>query len=173
MSIPEVFDQVSGGGATDFVMVVRCCEAAGSYCLIGGLALNTYVEPVYTMDADFVLTSGLLARIVPELQASGFRVEEHPHSTNATMPGSQLRIQFPRDPRYARFPERAVSRDLFRVRVKIAALENLLQGKIWAWQDPQRRLSKREKDRLDLVRIGENFPELRDRLPSEIRALFG
>ncbi|HYY28582.1 MAG TPA: hypothetical protein VE860_11585, partial [Chthoniobacterales bacterium] len=28
------------------------------------------------------------------------------------------------------------------------------QGKIWAWQDPRRRLSKRTKDQADLIRIG-------------------
>jgi hypothetical protein len=56
--------------------------------------------------------------------------------------------------------------------VRVAALEDLLQGKIWAWSDPEHRLSKREKDRLDLVRIGENFAELRSRLPVEIQQLF-
>ncbi|MDB6037498.1 MAG: hypothetical protein JWM99_1339 [Verrucomicrobiales bacterium] len=55
---------------------------------------------------------------------------------------------------------------------EFALLEDLLQGKIWAWTDPQRRLSKREKDRLDLVRIGETFPDMRSRLPAEIQRLF-
>jgi hypothetical protein len=38
------------------------CEGSGPYCLIGGLAVNCYVEPVYTLDADFVvMAAGLPA----------------------------------------------------------------------------------------------------------------
>lgn len=172
MSIPEVFELVSGGGTTDFYVVVRSCAEAGPYSLIGGLALNTYAEPVYTMDADFVLAHELFERVAPRLAELAFTLTEYKNSLNASMPGSQLRIQFTRDARYNEFPLRARKRELFGLEVPVAALEDLLQGKIWAWSDPEGRLSKREKDRLDLVRIGENFPELRDRLPVEIRRLF-
>ncbi|HTG45644.1 MAG TPA: hypothetical protein VK633_14070, partial [Verrucomicrobiae bacterium] len=101
MSIPELFQEVSGSGVSDFGQVVRCCSAAGPFCLIGGLALNSYVEPVYTMDADFVLAHGLAPKVITELQGKGFVTADHPHSLNALMPGSQLRIQFTLDPRYS------------------------------------------------------------------------
>ena len=39
------------------------------------------------------------------------------------------------------------------MRVKIACLEDGMQGKLWAFADPQRRLSKRKKDELDLIRL--------------------
>jgi hypothetical protein len=53
-------------------------------------------------------------------------------------------------------------------KMPVAALPDLLQGKIWAWEDPQRRLSKRKKDELDLIRIGEGYPEMRSLLPTAI-----
>jgi hypothetical protein len=51
----EVYDLVTLGGGGDFAKVIRLCESAGPYCLIGGLAVNCYVEPVYTVDADLVV----------------------------------------------------------------------------------------------------------------------
>jgi hypothetical protein len=43
-----------------------------------------------------------------------------------------------------------------------------MQGKVWAWNDPERRATKRKKDELDLMRIAEAFPNLRAELPREI-----
>jgi hypothetical protein len=47
-------------------------------------------------------------------------------------------------------------------------MKDIVEGKIWAWSDPQRRLSKRKKDELDLIRLGERYPELRPQLPGDI-----
>jgi hypothetical protein len=55
------------------------------------------------------------------------------------------------------------------MRVKIACLEDITQGKLWAYGDPRRRLSKRKKDELDLIRLAEAYPPLRSVLPSELR----
>jgi hypothetical protein len=54
----------------------------------------------------------------------------------------------------------------------VAALADLVQGKLWACADPQRRLSKRKKDELDLLRIAEAHPELRELYPAELRRQF-
>ena len=43
-----------------------------------------------------------------------------------------------------------------------------VRGKVWAWQDKQRRSTKRKKDELDLLRIAEAHPELRELIPAEI-----
>jgi hypothetical protein len=45
-----------------------------------------------------------------------------------------------------------------------------VQGKVWAWEDAQRRPSKRKKDELDLIRLGEAYPELRVEMPRAIVA---
>jgi hypothetical protein len=42
--------------------------------------------------------------------------------------------------------------------------------KVWAWSDPERRLTKRKKDELDLIRIGESYPEMRHLMPPVIKA---
>jgi hypothetical protein len=131
----KAYELTTRGGASDFARLVAACELFGPYCLIGGLAVNCYVEPVYTLDADVV---------------SG-----HPHSLNALALGSQLRIQFTTDERYQPFPGRAVQADVLGVRVRVAFLEDVTQGKLWAYTDPRRRLSKRKKDELDLIRLAE------------------
>jgi len=55
MTAVEAYELISQGGATDFASVIQVCDQHGPYCLIGGLAVNCYVEPVYTMDADIVV----------------------------------------------------------------------------------------------------------------------
>jgi hypothetical protein len=172
MTDGEAFTTITGSG-DDFAQVVALCEQLGDYCLIGGLAINAYVEPVYTMDADFVLTAGHLVRARASLDQAGFRLEEFPHSLNALRAGSQLRIQFTKDPRYAEFPKRAEQRQVLGRMLRVACLDDLFQGKLWAWSDPERRVTKRKKDELDLMRIAEKFPQFVPQLPAEIRRQLG
>lgn len=53
--------------------------------------------------------------------------------------------------------------------VKIACLEDVTQGKLWAYSDPKRRLSKRKKDELDLIRLAEAYPHLIRTYPQDLR----
>lgn len=53
--------------------------------------------------------------------------------------------------------------------MRVASLEDVLQGKIWAYLDADRRKSKRQKDLADIARRVEAFPYLAERLPEEIR----
>ena len=53
--------------------------------------------------------------------------------------------------------------------MKVASAEDVLQGKIWAYSDEQRRKSKRQKDLADIVRILEIYPSLSDLLPLSIK----
>ena len=41
--------------------------------------------------------------------------------------------------------------------------------RLWAYSDPQRRLSKRKKDELDLIRLAEMYPELKAMYPKELQ----
>jgi hypothetical protein len=165
----EAYELTTRGGATDFARLIAACESFGPYCLIGGLAANCYVEPVYTLDAAIVALASSLAGLSAHLRAQGFRTEEHPHSVDALAPESQLRIQFTTDPRYQAFLDRSVEAEVLGVRVRVAYLEDVTQGKLWACGDPQRRLSKRNKDELDLIRLAEAHPELKARYPEELR----
>jgi hypothetical protein len=85
------------------------------------------------------------------------------------MPGSDLRIQWSLDSRYQDFIGRARVSTVLGEQVPVAALEDVIQGKVWAWSDVRQRASKRKKDELDLIRILESYPETRDLMPQEIR----
>ncbi len=170
MTAAEAFDSVTSGGAGDFAEVVRLLARHQPWCLIGGLAVNCYVEPVYTLDADIVVVADQLPVIEAELQAAGFATRRFEHSINACMGDSQLSIQLSTDPRYQSFLGEVEEREVFGIRVPVAVLANLIRGKTWAWRDPARRASKRKKDELDLLRIAEAYPELRASIPAEIVA---
>ena len=161
---------MTGSGSTDFAVLVQILNRHGSWCLIGGLAVNCYVEPVYTLDADIVVVLSELPGIRDDLVSAGFKVEQFPHSLNARMTGSDLRIQLTLDPRYQGFPNHAGISTVLDQQVRVASLEDVVRGKIWAWSDEKRRVSKRKKDELDLLRILETYPETRDLMPEEIRA---
>jgi len=167
----EVYELVTQGGATDFARLIEACELYGPYCLIGGLAVNCYVEPVYTVDADIVVLAASLPGLRGYLEAQGFQAEGHAHSVNAQAPGSQLRIQFTTDPRYQAFLSRATESEVLGCRAKVACVADVAQGKLWAYSDPSRRLSKRKKDELDLIRLAEAYPQLKSMYPAELRAL--
>lgn len=169
MTASEVFESVTGRGSSDFAILVRILNKHGTWCLIGGLAVNCYVEPVFTLDADLVVVSRDLEAIRAELITVGFSLQDFPHSLNASMEGSELRIQFSLDPRYQEFLKDTSTMHVLGEQVAVASLANITQGKIWAWSDKRRRPTKRKKDELDLMRILETYPELRHLMPQEIR----
>ncbi|MBC8167330.1 MAG: hypothetical protein H7Y20_15855 [Bryobacteraceae bacterium] len=172
MTATEAYEMITQGGATDFARVISLCESSGPYCLIGGLAVNCFVEPVYTLDADLVVLSGNLRGLVDEFRLSGYAIETHAHSINVQSPSSDLRVQFTTDERYQPFPSRSEQRLVFGVPVRVASIEDITQGKIWNWTDPQRRLSKRKKDELDLIRLAESYPELKSLYPRQLLDIF-
>jgi hypothetical protein len=170
MTALEAYELTTHGGATDFHRLIDVCGSLGLYCLIGDFAVNCYVDSVYTLDADIVVIASNLPRLRAQLQEQGFTAEEHSHSVNVAAPESDLRIQFTTDERYQTFPARAADAEVLGIRVKVACLEDVTRGKLWAYGDPQRRLSKRKKDELDLIRLAEAYPELKFSYPAELQA---
>lgn len=168
MTAAEIYDSVTNGGASDFAAVVGILDRHGPWCLIGGLAVNCYVEPVYTVGADIVVVADKLEMVADELTAAGFRIERFSHSLNAKKEPGALNIQFTRDLRYQPFVTRATKREVLGQSVPVADVKDIVQRNVWAWTDPQRRLSKRKKDELDLIRLGEEYPELQSQMPREI-----
>ena len=139
------------------------------YCVIGGQAVNAYVDPVVSLDLDIVVTTTNLGDLEERL-GQAFTVERFPHRLNVSQPASDLRIQLQLDPRYPTFVERASRRAILGRVMPVAALEDVLAGKIWAALDPDRRSSKRQKDLADIARILEVFPHLRSVVPEDILA---
>ena len=149
-----------------FVALLR--DAGARYCVVGGQAVNAYVDPVVSLDLDLVLATADLERLEPVL-TQRFQIVRFPHSLNLSMRGSDLRVPIQTDPRYEAFIGRAVAREILGVPFPVARVEDVLQGKIWAVSDEMRRGSKRQKDLADIARLLEAFPHLRGVVPDEIQ----
>ena len=98
-----------------------------------------------------------------------FYIERFAHSINLTSSESDLRIQLQTDSRYQEFIRNATTKDVLGYKMKVATVEDVLQGKIWAYSDEGRRMSKRQKDLADIVRLLETYPDLADKVPAEIQ----
>lgn len=148
--------------------VVDLLRSSGArFCVIGGAAVNAYVEPVITLDLDVAVAADDLER-AEQVLGSEFAVERFEHSINVSDPGSRLRVQLQTDPRYFTFVERATEREVLDLQLPVASIEDVLQGKIWAFMDEGRRQSKRVKDLSDIARMIETYPHLRPRVPSAV-----
>lgn len=139
-----------------------------SFCIIGGQAVNAYVEPLVSLDLDMVVAVDQIAH-AEALLAEEFIVKTFPHSLNVALPGSDLRIQIQTDPRYGDFVTRATPRRVLGLVLPVASAEDVMRGKVWAAQDPSRRPSKRQKDLADIARLLEAYPELEPLVPPDIR----
>lgn len=137
------------------------------FCVIGGQAVNAFVEPLVSLDLDLVVAVDQLEQVEPLLE-SHFDVKRFPHSLNVSMSGSDLRVQIQTDERYSSFVERASIRTVLGMTLPVASVDDVLQGKVWAALDPERRGSKRQKDLADIARLIEAYPHLRERVPKEI-----
>ena len=109
------------GGGKDILAVFLgfLAQSKSDYCVIGGLAVNAYAEPLQT------------------------------HS------------------RYQDFLRRSKIKDVLGYKMKVAAVEDVLQGKIWAYSDTTRHASKRQKDLADILRLAENYPDLKKFCPRD------
>ena len=148
-------------------VIALLAESGVRYCVIGGQAVNAFVEPVVSLDLDLGVATADV-RSAEDLLAKHFRVERFPHSVTVSMPGSDLRVLLQTDPRYGAFVGSASERNVLGLRLPVAKLQDVLQGKVWAAQDPARRPSKRQKDLADISRLLEAHPELRSRVPDDI-----
>ena len=137
------------------------------YCVIGGQGVNAYAEPLVSLYLDLVIAVDQMEE-AEKLLGARFHLERFPHSLNVSEPDSQLRVQIQTDPRYFDFPSRSSEQEVLGLRLPVAAIEDVLNGKIWAAQDPERRASKRRKDLLDIERLIEAHPRLRSHVPGDI-----
>lgn len=148
-------------------MLGRLADQRVDYCVIGGQAVNAYVEPLVSLDLDLVVATRAVDALLASLPAH-VTIERFPHSINLSDPDSDLRMQLQLDPRYAEFLPRASERLVLGRTMRVAAVEDVLSGKIWAASDPTRRASKRQKDLADIARLIERHPDLRLRVPQAI-----
>jgi len=141
------------------------------YCVIGGIAINAYCEPIVTLDFDCVIVSEEIENLRTILKEKGFKVKRHPFTLEVTSPYSDIRIHIQLDKRYQEFLKNAKEKEVLGYKMRVADIKDILIGKIWAYEDETRAPLKREKDLLDIKRIIEKFPELTNILPEELRKL--
>jgi hypothetical protein len=142
------------------------------FCVIGGQGVNAYVDPLVSLDLDIVVAVDQLP-LLEQLIAGRFEIEWFPYTLNIRQPGSSLAVQVQTDPRYFDFPGRSVDREVLGMTLPVATIEDVLQGKVWAASQETRRPSKRRKDLLDIERLIESYPHLRERVPEAILARLG
>ncbi len=140
------------------------------YCVIGGQGVNAYVDPLVSLDLDLVIAADQIDQVEALLESNDFQIKRFAHSLNVALPDSSLRLQIQTDPRYGTFPQRAEQRQVLGLTLPVAAAPDILTGKIWAFQDPARRASKRQKDLADIARLLERYPELRAQVPGDVLA---
>lgn len=143
-------------------------QTDSEYCIIGGLAVNAYSDPVVSLDLDLVVVADRIESLRAAAEAEKMKVETFEHSVNLSAKDSDLRIQIQTDPRYQEFLSRAQRRNVLGHEMSVASLQDVLRGKGWAYSDETRRRSKRQKDLADILRLVETYPELARELPPNI-----
>jgi hypothetical protein len=138
-----------------------------SFCVIGGQAVNAYAEPLVSLDLDLAVAVDQIDK-VEALFEKNYVLKRFPHSLNVTIPASDVRVQIQTDKRYAEFVQRASLHSVLGMELPVASVEDVLQGKVWAVMDSERRGSKRQKDLADISRLLENYPQYRSQVPQEI-----
>lgn len=172
MTKKEFLNAVSNGKIDIVQIFLDTISAVGTdYCVIGGLAVNAYAEPVVSLDLDIIIATKNIERVC-EAASKHFKIQRFSHSINLSSSESDLRIQLQTDSRYQDFISRAKYHNVLGYDMKVADVKDVLQGKIWAYSDEERRMSKRQKDLADIIRLIESFPSLSDQIPDAIRKKF-
>jgi hypothetical protein len=105
MTEKEFFNTISNG-SEDVLQLFLEAVSSASYCVIGGLAVNAYAEPVVSLDLDIVVAAEDIERVCKAAEGH-FKVERFTHRVNLSSDKSSLRIQIQTDPRYLDFIGRA------------------------------------------------------------------
>lgn len=148
-----------------FLAILR--ERGVRFCVINDQGVSAYTDPMISLDLDIVVAISDLEQIETALREH-FNVERFPHSINVSQPNSDLRVQIQTDRRYDAFVDRAEEREILGERLPVACIDDVLQGKVWAALDTERRPSKRQKDLADIARLLEAAPALRAQVPATI-----
>jgi hypothetical protein len=165
----QFYDWQTAGGGGDVLLLVETLEREEvSWCVIGGIAVNHWAdEPMATADVDLVIATDGVEKAVQALEKAGFRTSRFEWSINLKRQ-SAIAVRISTESVYQGFPTRAVAADVHGILMRVASLQDTLQGKILAWRDERRRPSKRQKDLLDITRLLEAHPELAAVLPPDI-----
>lgn len=171
MTLRQFYDWQTMGGAKDVSRLVAALEEREiSWCMIGGLAVNHWAhEPMTTADVDLVIASDKIEEAAETLRGLGFTEKRFDWSINFKGE-SKVSIQVSTEEMYLDFPKRAIPTEVHGILMRVASLEDTLKGKIAAYEEPQRRPSKKLKDLTDIARLLEAHPDISEKIPAEIAA---
>jgi hypothetical protein len=124
-----------------------------------------------TLDCDVIVVASRVEELENELRQQ-CRVERFAHSLNLTDPQSKVRIQIQMDKHLQSFLSRRRKASVLEREMFVATPEDLLASKIDAYREPTRRRMKREKDRLDILRLVEVQPQLKQLVPTDLQREF-
>lgn len=165
----QFYDWQTAGGGGDVSLLVTTLERLEiPWCMIGGLAVNHWSrEPMATADVDVVIAAEKVDDAVKALRTAGFTAKKFKWSVN--LKGrSKVSVQISTEDFYQDFPARSKPADIHGILMRVASREDTLRGKILAWQDPERRASKRQKDLLDIMRLVEAQTKLKKLLTPDL-----
>ena len=170
MTQRQFYDWQTLGGAKDVLRLVAALEEREiSWCMIGGLAVNHWAEePMATADVDLVIVSDKVEEAAETLKNLGFSEKRFTWSINFKGE-SKVSIQISTEAMYLDFPSRSLPANVHGILMRVASLEDTLAGKIAAYQEPERRPSKRQKDLADIARLLEAHPSLLSAIPDIIQ----
>lgn len=169
MTLRQFYDWQTLGGGKDVARLIAVLEERDiPWCMIGGLAVNHWaLEPMATADVDLVIASMKVEEAVEAMKSIGFKDKRFRWSVNLKGE-SKVSIQISTEEMYLDYPDRAVPAIVHGMLMRVASLEDTLRGKVAAYQEPERRPSKRQKDLADISRLLEAHPDILNMIPASI-----
>lgn len=151
---------------SDFLDILEDCRIY--YCLLGGIAVNCYTDPLENQDLELVVKSDQLDALILTLKkqfivertADYFKVYEKPQTT-------QVRILL--GDRYQPFVGRAQLHNILDFEYPVASLKDVLKAKEWSAMGKNTRPTERQKDLADIARILAVKPSMDKSLPMKLR----
>lgn len=138
------------------------------YCVIGGLAVSAYAEPLVGLELDLIVANYQLGRF-ESLLASAFLVRRSPRFIEITAPDSGVRVNVWTESRFAEFVDRAQPRTVLEIELPVAALEDVFAATVWNASDLSRSPVKRQRDLVDLARLLQAYPKYSSRVPPAVK----
>ena len=86
MTKKEFFNSIVNGSIDAIQLFLdQLDETESDYCIIGGLAVNAYAEPVVSLDMDIVIIVNKLDELCDRVLSSGMSIKKFPNSINLSL----------------------------------------------------------------------------------------
>ena len=168
MIAKEFFNRVTNnnGFLENIIDIIKSKDIP--YCIIGGLGVNAYAEPVVTLDCDIVVLIDKLSELINELELH-YKIKKFEHSIKIYHKDSDLRIQIQTSSNIQNYLKDAEYKNVLGYNLRVASIENIFKGKINAATNPKRRRDKRSNDITSILRLIDVKPELKYMLSKELK----